>query len=98
MCVVKLDGDLIGKRTPVEIVRPEPPHEVGERAGYEKILLHKTQSLSLACVVVGIEHTGQRFGLERLSKRADEIAATELLKVEVIMSRCGPETECVNGL
>src|SRR5258705_5266477 len=30
MCIVELDGDVIWKRTPVLVVRPEPPDEIGE--------------------------------------------------------------------
>src|SRR5262245_24629025 len=98
MCIVELDGDFIGKRAPVEVVRPEPPYEIGERAGDEKIFLYKPQSLSHARVVVGIQYTGQRFGLERLRQRADEIAAAEFLKVEIILRRRGPEAKCIDGL
>src|SRR5262249_60034070 len=80
------------------IARPEAPHEIGQRAGDEKIFLYKPQSLSNARVIVGIQYTGQRFGLERLSQRADKIAAAEFLKVEIIVRRRGPEAECIDGL
>src|SRR5262245_21281366 len=98
MCIVELDSNLIGKRSPIAVVRPEAPHEIGERAGYEKVLLHKTQSLAHACVVVGIQDPSQRLGLERLRKRSDEIADTELLKVEIIICSPSPEPECIDGL
>src|SRR5262245_36881261 len=98
MCIVELDRDFIGKRTPVEVVNPEAPHEIGERAGDQKIFLYKPQSLPHARVVVGIQYAGQRFGLERLSQRADEIAAAEFLKVEIIVRRCCPEAEGIDGL
>src|SRR5215510_5621768 len=98
MCIVELDRDFIGKRTPVEVVNPEAPHEIGERAGDQKIFLYKPQSLSLARVVVGIQYAGQRFGLERLSQRADEIAAAKFLKVEIIVRRRGPEPQRIDGL
>src|SRR5262249_13380140 len=80
--IVELDGDLTGKRAPIEVSRAEPPHEISKRAGDEKILLHKAQTLPYRCMIVGIQHTGQRFGSERFGERADEITAIELLKIE----------------
>ena len=49
-------------------------------------------------MVVGIQDPGQRFGLERLGQRTDEIAAAEFLKVEVIVCRRGPEPQRIDGL
>ena len=49
-------------------------------------------------MVIGIQHTGQRFGPERLGQRADEIAAAEFLKVEVIRRGRGPKPQRVDGL
>ena len=80
------------------LLAPEAPHEIGQRTGDEKILLHEPQSLSLAGGVVGIENAGERFGIERLGQRADEIAAAEFLKVEIIVRRRGPEPERIDGL
>ena len=48
--------------------------------------------------VVGIQDPRQRFGLERLGQRADEIAAAEFLKVEVVVCRRSPEAERIDGL
>src|SRR5215813_9366214 len=98
MCIVELDGDFIWKRTPVKIVCSETSHEIRERTGDEKVLLYKTQSLSHARVVIGIQHAGQRFRLECLSQRANKIAAAELLKVEKILRRRSPEPQRINGL
>ena len=96
--IVELDGDLLGQGAPVGVALPEAPHEIGQRAGDEKIFLHKAQSLPHARGVVGIQDPRQRFGLERLGQRADEIAAAEFLKVEVIVRRRGPEPERIDGL
>ena len=52
----------------------------------------------MSCVVVRIQYPGQRFGLERLRQRPDEIAAAEFLKVEVIVRRRGPEPQRIDGL
>src|SRR5262249_49950968 len=98
MCIVELDGDFIRKRTPVKIVCSETSHKIRERTGDEKVLLYKTQSLSHARVVIGVQHAGQRFRLQCLSQRANKIAAAELLKVEKILRRRSPEPQRINGL
>ena len=48
--------------------------------------------------VVRIEHARERLGRERLGQRADEVAAAELLEVEVVRRRRGPEAQRVDGL
>jgi len=98
MSVVELDGDFSGKRAPVGVACLESPHEIRQGTGDEKILLHETQSLPPARRVVGIQDPRQRFGFERLGQRADEIAAAEFLKVEVIVGCGGPEPERIDGL
>ena len=45
--VVELDGDLLGQRAPVGVAAAEAPHEVGQRAGDQEILLHEAQPLPL---------------------------------------------------
>ena len=98
MRVVELDGDLLRERAPIGIASPEAAHEIGERAGDQKILLHEAQSLPHAGRVVRIEHARQRLGAERLRHRADEVAVAECLKVEVIRRSRGPEPERIDGL
>ena len=98
VCIIELDGDLFRKRAPIGVSLPETAYEIGQRASDEKILLHKAQALPHACVVVGIQYPRQRFGLERLGQRPDEIAAAEFLKIEVIVRRCGPEPERIDSL
>src|SRR3954471_8608236 len=98
MSIVELDGDFPGKRAPVGVARLKAPHEIRQGTSDQKILLHEAQSLSLARRVVGIQDPRQRFGLERLGQRADEIAAAEFLKVEVIVCRRSPEAERINSL
>ena len=61
--VVELDGDLLGKLVPVGVAAPKAPHQVGQRAGDQEILLHEAQSLSQARGIVGIQHPRERFGL-----------------------------------
>ena len=43
--VVELDGDLFRQRAPVGVRFAEAPHEVGQRAGDQKIFLHEAQPL-----------------------------------------------------
>src|SRR5215475_15047667 len=96
--IVKLYGNFLGEQTPVGIVTVKAAHEIGERAGDEKVFLHEAQALSLAGGVVGIQYAREGFGLEGLRQGADEIAATEFLKVKVIVCSCGPKPECIDGL
>ena len=96
--VVELDGDLRGERTPVGVAPPEAPHEIGQRAGDEKVLLQEAQPLAPDRGVVGIEHPGQGLGGQRLRHRADEVAAAEGLEIEVLGGGRGPEPEGVDGL
>src|SRR5262245_6048896 len=42
MCIVELDSGLFRKRSPVSVAAPEAPHEIGQRAGHEKIFLHES--------------------------------------------------------
>ena len=69
-------------------VAPEATHEIGQRTGDEKILLHEAQSLPPDCGVVGIQYAGQRFGYELFSHCTDELAVAEHLEVEIV-GRCG---------
>jgi hypothetical protein len=64
--VVELDRDLPGERVPVGIDPAEAPHQVRQRAGDEKILLHEPQRLPHARGVVGIQHPREGFGGEPL--------------------------------
>ena len=91
MRIVELDRDLVGKRAPVGVAAPEAPHDIGQRAGDEEILLHKAQPLPQAGRIVGIQHARQRFGGQLLRKRAHEIAVAEFLKVKVVRRGGGPQ-------
>ena len=87
-----------GKSGPIGIGAAEPAHDVGEGAGNEEVLLDETQALADAGGIVRIEHAGQGFGGQRLGQGADEIAAAEFLKIEVIGRGRRPKPECVDGL
>jgi hypothetical protein len=41
VCVVELDGDLLGKRAPVGVAPAESPDQIRQRASDEKVLLHE---------------------------------------------------------
>src|SRR5262249_41367293 len=96
--VVKLDGDFLRKCAPVSIALPESPHEICERAGDEKILLHEAQSLPHASGIIGIQYPRQRLCFESFSHCTDELTMAECLKVEVIGRSRGPEPECIDRL
>ena len=96
--VVELDGDLFGKRLQSALLLPEAADDVGQRAGDEEVLLDEAQPLPVRRRVVGIEDARERLGRQRLGERADEVAAAELLEVEVVGGRRGPETQRVDRL
>src|SRR6516162_2036818 len=98
MGIVELDRDLVGKQMPIPIPVVETANEVGKRASNQKVFLKETQFLTDRGAVVGIEHPRQRLRRESSRKRADKIAAAELLKIEKV-GRCGrPQSQCVDGL
>ena len=96
--IIELDGDFLRQHAPVGVTAPETPHQIGQRAGDKKILLHKAQSLAHAGGVVGVQDARHGFGRERLGQGADKIAAAEFLKIEVIGRRCSPESQRIDGL
>ena len=98
MRVVELQRDFVGQRRPVVAGGAKTADRVGERAGHQEVLLQEAQPLSFRGGVVGVEHACQRFGRERLGQRADEVAAAELLEVEVVRRGGGPESQRVDGL
>src|SRR4029077_3282858 len=87
MRVVELDRDLVWNQMPIPVPAMEAAYKVGQRAGHEKVFLHKTQRLSDLGAVVGIEHARQRFRSKSTGKRTDKIAAAELLKIKIIGRR-----------
>ena len=96
MRVVELNRDLVGQRGPVVACGAEPADRVRQRAGDEKVLLEEAKPFALGRRVVRIEHARERFGGERFGQRAHEIAAAELLEVEVVRRRGGPEAQRVD--
>ena len=82
MRVVELDRGLFGEQAPILVVAAKAPHQIGQRTGDQKILLHEPQPLSLARGVVGVQHAGERLGRQRFRQRTDEIAAAEFFEIE----------------
>ena len=82
MRVVELDRRLVGQKPPIRIRLPKPADGVAQRTRDEEIFLHEPQFAPLQRVVVRIENARQRFRVERLGDRSDEIAAAESLKIE----------------
>src|SRR5262249_18627989 len=77
---------------------PEASHQVGQGARDQEVLLHEAQPLTLCRRIVWIEHPRQRFGLEGLGEGTHEVAVAELLEVEVVLCRGGPEAQGIDGL
>ena len=96
--IIELDGDVLRQRAPVGVPAPEAPHQIGQRTGDQKILLHEAQALAHAGGVIGVQDARHGFGRERLGQGPDKIAAAEFLKVKVIGRRGAPETQRVDGL
>ena len=98
MRVVELNGDLVGKCAPISVAVPETPHDIGQRTGGQKILLHEPQALAPARRIVGIQYPGQSFGGQRFGHRANEITVAERLEIKVIRRTGGPQSEGVDRL
>ena len=98
MRVVELDGYLPRERVPVGIGAAEAAHQIRQRAGDEKVLLHEPQCLPQGRGVVGIEDSRQRFGGEPLGQRAHELTVAERLKVEGLGRRSRPKAQRVDRL
>src|SRR5262249_15320264 len=98
VCIVELDSNLFRKCIPVCIVASEAPYEIGKRAGYEEVLLHKTYPLPQAGGVVGIKNSGEGFGLERLGHSCDEVPVAKRYKIEIFRRLRSPEAKRIDRL
>ena len=96
MGVVELDGHLVGECRPVVAGAAEAADGIGHGAGDEKILLEETQALALGGGIIRIEHAGEGFRGERLGEGSHEVAAAELLEIEIIRSGGGPQAQGVD--
>src|SRR5215469_16487358 len=97
MCVVELDGGLLGQLSPIAVMPKESANQIRQRTGDQKVFLHEAQILARSRGVIGIQHTGQRFGLEGPAQCGHEIPHAKLLEIEVIGSRRGPEAKGADG-
>jgi hypothetical protein len=71
---------------------------VRQRAGDQKILLHEPQFAPLGRMVVRIENARERFRVERLCDRGDEIATAKSLEIERMSGGRAPQTQRVDRL
>src|SRR6202041_3177138 len=97
MRVVELKRRFLREQAPVRVMHPKAANDIRQGAGHQKIFLNQAKSLAQAGRVIGIEHAGQRFRLERLGYRADELAVTEGLEVEIFGRAGGPQAQRVDG-
>src|SRR6266498_577933 len=96
MCVVELDGRLLGQLFPICVVAQKTSHQVSQRTSDKKIFLHEAQLLSGGSGVIWIQDTSQGFGFESPAESAYEISCAEFLKIEVIWHSRSPESEGVD--
>lgn len=82
--IVELYGDAIRKLRPLAAFAAEAPHDVGQRAGYEEILLQKPQMAADGPRIVGIENPGESFRQDFLVNGAENVSLIALVEIEVI--------------
>ena len=98
MGIVELNCYVIRKCAPIGVAFTEAPHQIGERASHQKVLLDKAQRLPQGCRIVGIQHAGQGLGGESSGESCREITAAEFLKIEIAGSSGGPQPQGVDVL
>src|ERR1700681_2102134 len=98
MRIIQLDGGLLRQLIPIRVVALEAAHQVGHRTRDQEIFLEETQALPIHRGIIRIEQAGKRFRLKGLAQRADEIAGSEFLEIEVVGRARDPETECIDSL
>src|ERR1700723_158546 len=98
MRIIQLDRGFLRQLIPIRVVALETTHQVGHRTRDQEIFLQKAQALPLHRGIIGIEQAGERFRLKGLAQRANEIAASEFLEIEVVGCARGPETESIDSL
>src|SRR6478672_7185888 len=64
MRIIELNGGFLRQLSPIAVVPEKPADQICQRTSDQKIFLHKAQLLPSGCRVIGIEHSGQRFGFE----------------------------------
>ncbi len=94
--VVELDRDLVGERVERRVAALVAPHDVGDRAGDEEVLLLEAQRLALLALIVGVEHLGDVLGVDLLLDGAAVVALVEELQVEVARRARRPQAQRVH--
>ena len=97
MRIIELNGGFLRQLSPVAIVPEKPADQICQRTSDQKIFLHKAQLLPGGCRVIGIEHSGQRFGFECRAQRPHEISRAKLLKINEVCRRRRPQADRVDG-
>src|SRR5271156_7236618 len=98
MRVVELNRSFLGQLFPIRVVALETANQVGHGTRDQEILLQKAQPLPLRRRIVRIQHAGKRLRLESFAECSHEVSGAELLKIEIIGRRRGPEPKSVDGL
>ena len=88
---------LSGNSAPIGVAALEPAHHIRERARNQKVLLHKAQPLPAEVESSGYRTRVSVSALRALRQRLYEIAAAELLKIEIFGRIRGPQAQCIDS-
>src|SRR5580658_9985952 len=91
--IVQLNRSLLRQSMPVEHRAPEATHQVRQRAGDQKVLLHESKLPAYNRGVVRIKNARERLGGERLSERGYQVTAAERMEVEIVGRCSAPEAQ-----
>ena len=98
MCVIHLYRYLLGQPVPIVVQPPEPAYDIRHRTGDQEVFLHEPQTAAHGGRVIRVQHAGKRFRFQRLAQSSDEVSAPELLKIEIVRRRRGPQPQSVDRL
>ena len=82
--VIELDGDLVRKLIEAGVVALIDADDVAHGTGDQKILLNQTQLPAGGDGIAGVEHLGNRLGLDLFLDGADVVAVVEDANVEFV--------------
>src|SRR5208282_189163 len=98
MGIVQLDTEFFVEALERHTRGTVDAQHVLQRAGDEKVLLQKTQSLADLRLVVGVEHLTDGAGAYAAHNSTLIVTSIEGMKIEGLRGFCGPQTQQVNGV
>jgi hypothetical protein len=98
MCIIELDGNLLGKLLPWSLGLLESADNIVEGCSTPKILLLQSEFFTTLHIVVRIEYSRDSFGSLLISNRTFVFARIELLEIKLsACSPTSPESKIVGG-